>query len=175
MNDALHRRDALKLAAGHLVGLLAPRPVPADEKATAAKDAGRVVGQRDASEVGAGVLADGGNAVDATVAAALTASVVAISDVGIGGHMVIARARDQKVTAIDFSTAAPKAVRDDLFAGRKGSTYRWRTVGVQVAPLAGHLALLFADGIEDRQAWVIAHQELHRVQREGLLPASNHD
>jgi gamma-glutamyltranspeptidase/glutathione hydrolase len=78
---------------------------------------GRVNGQPQAAEAGMAVLAAGGNAVDAVVAAALVAGVVAVPSTGIGGyggHMVIAKP-DGKVSAIDFNTVAPAAARPDMF------------------------------------------------------------
>ena len=59
-----------------------------------------------------------GNAVDTAVTAALTAGVTELSACGIagyGGHMVIALA-DGRVTAIDYNSVAPAAMRNDTFA-----------------------------------------------------------
>ena len=67
---------------------------------------GLVVGQPQGANVGMDVLAAGGNAVDAAVAAALVAGVVAVPSCGIGGyggHMVIALT-GKKVTAIAFNS-----------------------------------------------------------------------
>jgi gamma-glutamyltranspeptidase/glutathione hydrolase len=78
---------------------------------------GRINGQPQAAEAGMAVLAAGGNAVDAIVAAALVAGVVAVPSTGIGGyggHLVVARP-DGKVTAIDFNTTAPAAMKPDTF------------------------------------------------------------
>src|SRR5262245_43664629 len=74
---------------------------------------GLVNGHKESAEAGKAVLAAGGNAVDAAVAAALVAGVVAVPSTGIGGyggHMVIARP-DGKITAIDFNSMAPAAAR----------------------------------------------------------------
>src|SRR6476469_6187166 len=79
--------------------------------------AGRVNGQPQATAAGMEVLAAGGNAVDAVVAAALVAGVVAVPSTGVGGyggHLVVARPGG-KVTAIDFNSAAPAAARPDMF------------------------------------------------------------
>jgi gamma-glutamyltranspeptidase/glutathione hydrolase len=78
---------------------------------------GRVNGQPQAAEAGMAVLAADGNAVDAIVAAALVAGVVAAPSTGIGGyggHLVVA-SPGGKVTAIDFNTVAPAAARPDMF------------------------------------------------------------
>jgi gamma-glutamyltranspeptidase / glutathione hydrolase len=98
-----------------------------------------VNGQPQAAEAGTAILAAGGNAVDAAVAAALVAGVVAVPSCGIGGyggHLVIARP-DGKVTAIDFNSAAPAAAKPDMFAadekgGVKGqvNSFGWLATGV---------------------------------------------
>jgi gamma-glutamyltranspeptidase len=66
------------------------------------------------------VLARGGNAVDAAVGAILALCVVTPSQVGLGGYggsMVLYRARDRKLIALDFDSCAPIAFRPELFAG----------------------------------------------------------
>jgi len=106
----------MKLAGGTLLATGLSRPGVA-----AAADAGRglVVGEVHAVKAGMGVLAEGGNAVDAAVAAALAAGVSSVQMCGIGGyggHLVVALAGGKSVTAIDFNTAAPAAARADMFA-----------------------------------------------------------
>src|SRR4029453_13606083 len=61
------------------------------------------------AEAGAAILAEGGNAVDACVAAAF-ASWVAESPLtgpGAGGFMLVHRARDRSDRLLDFFVAAP--------------------------------------------------------------------
>jgi gamma-glutamyltranspeptidase/glutathione hydrolase len=128
------RRDFLRHAGATAIGVWAG-------SATAKADAttGLVTGQPEAGKVGNEVLAAGGNAVDAAVAAALVAGVVAVPSCGIGGyggHMVIATG-DGKVTAIDFNSTAPAAARDDMFpVGENGAVkdeinaYGWLAAGV---------------------------------------------
>lgn len=71
-----------------------------------------------ASEVGAAVLREGGNAVDAAVAAAFALSVVQpqSSGIGGGGFALVYVAREKKVYALDFREVAPAAARPDTFA-----------------------------------------------------------
>ncbi len=112
-SHSITRRRALELGAAAWMALNA-RPSWSGEPNA---DAGLVVGQPEGAESGRRVLADGGNAVDAAVAAALVSGVVAVSQCGIGGyggHMVIAWP-EGKVTAIDFNSAAPAAAREDMY------------------------------------------------------------
>ena len=79
------RRDALKLAGGALLGAT---PLCSRPGVAAPLDAGRglVVGHIHAAKAGMEVLAEGGNAVDAAVAAGLAAGVSSVQMCGIGGY-----------------------------------------------------------------------------------------
>lgn len=69
-----------------------------------------------ATEVGIEVLRDGGNAVDAAVAAALTLGVVDGNNSGIGGGcLILIRSADGRLTAIDGREMAPSAATKDMF------------------------------------------------------------
>lgn len=136
------RREMLRLAGGML---LAGVPALAGEGRSPAVGKGAVAGPPVAARVGAAVLAEGGNAIDAAVATALTACVVHVQQCGIGGyggHMVIAPAGGKPVVAIDFNSAAPKAARDNLFpADDKGRVKdRVNSVGWLAAGVPGTLA-----------------------------------
>ena len=78
---------------------------------------GMVVGNPEGALAGHRIIADGGNAVDGIVAAALTSGVVALNACGIGGyggHMTIAM-KGKPVRVIDFNSTAPAAARHDMF------------------------------------------------------------
>ena len=65
-----------------------------------------------ASEVGARVLAEGGNAVDAAIAAGLALAVVEpwMSGLGGGGYMLVHRAGERRAWAVSFGMVAPGAL-----------------------------------------------------------------
>jgi gamma-glutamyltranspeptidase/glutathione hydrolase len=69
-----------------------------------------------ATDAGAAVLREGGNAVDAAVTAALTLGVVDGFNSGIGGGcLILIRTPDGKFTAIDGREAAPARAHRDMF------------------------------------------------------------
>ena len=74
-------------------------------------------GSRYASEAGAGVLREGGNAVDAAVATSLALSVAAtpFSGVGGGGFMLVHMAERGESLMIDYRENSPAAAPADLF------------------------------------------------------------
>src|SRR4051812_28207710 len=69
-----------------------------------------------ATDAGVDVFREGGNAVDAAVAAALTLGVVDGENSGIGGGcLILIRTADGKFTAIDGREMAPGAANRDMF------------------------------------------------------------
>src|SRR5438874_5422282 len=127
MDDRFDRRELGRRVGAALLSGAAAAAAPAERK-------GCVVGQPEGARAGMAVLAAGGNAVDAAVAAALVAGVVAVPSCGIGGyggHLVLGKPTG-KVTAIDFNSTAPAAARPDMFPlDEKGTvkgainTYGW--------------------------------------------------
>jgi gamma-glutamyltranspeptidase/glutathione hydrolase len=116
-----------------------------------ARAPGAIRGEPTAEKVGLQVLAAGGNAIDAAVAAALTAAIAAPHQTGVGGyggHMTLYSEKTRKVTAIDFNSHAPAAARPDMFpldaAGKvigQKNMYGWLAAGVPGVLAGLHLAL----------------------------------
>jgi len=140
MSRKYSRREMLSRTGAALAGGLAAPFCFAQSAAPSPWKHGAVVGENEGMRVGLKVLADGGNAVDAVVAAALAACIAVPARTGIGGyggHMIIALAGGKKITAIDFNTVAPAAARPDMFpldekGGVKGriNFYGWKAAGV---------------------------------------------
>ena len=148
--SSLTRRELLAVTTkAALAVALAPRCFAATE--TSAHAAGAVVGDNVAARIGEQVLRDGGNAIDAAIAAAFAAGIASPSKCGVGGyggHAMIATAGGRKITAIDFNSVAPAAARADMFPleanGRvKGSinSTGWLAAGVPGTVAGLELAL----------------------------------
>jgi gamma-glutamyltranspeptidase/glutathione hydrolase len=89
-----------------------------------------------ASAAGAEALADGGNAVDAAVSAALALGVVQneSSGIGGGGFALVWLARERRLVALDFREVAPAAATRDMFlSGGTPVPTRSRNGGLAVA------------------------------------------
>lgn len=113
MPHETNRRSFLSRTLGGLTAASLPSILRADDAAVRSL----VTGQAEAAEAGNAILAGGGNAIDAIVAAALVAGVVAVPATGIagyGGHLVLTRP-DGTVSAIDFNSTAPAAAKPDMF------------------------------------------------------------
>ena len=118
--------------------ILFARPVSAADPAPVSASRGMVVtAQRLASEVGARVLRDGGNAVDAAVAVgyALAVTYPAAGNLGGGGFMTL-RLADGQTAFLDFRERAPLAATPGMFLDEAGnvasrrSLDTWLAVGV---------------------------------------------
>ena len=152
MRRPISRREMLSCTTrATLFGTLGLPRCFAQQKPRTRWEHGAIVGENEGMRVGLRILADGGNAVDAAVAAALTASVAAPARSGIGGyggHMTLALAKNKKITAIDFNTVAPLAARPDMFpldenGGVKGRAnfFGWLAAGVPGVLAGMQLAL----------------------------------
>ena len=116
-----------------------------------AQPLGHVVGDPFSELAGAKVLADGGNAVDALVVAALVGAVTQPHQTGIGGyaaHGIVAMDGGRRIVVIDANTAAPAAATADIFRpdakrqvpGRRNH-HGWLAAGVPGVMAGLHLAL----------------------------------
>lgn len=74
-----------------------------------------------ASQVGAGVLRKGGNAIDASIATQFALAVVhpAAGNIGGGGFMIV-RMNDGATDALDYREKAPAAASTDMYLGETG-------------------------------------------------------
>jgi gamma-glutamyltranspeptidase / glutathione hydrolase len=75
-----------------------------------------------AAEIGAGILAEGGNAVDAAVAVgfALAVTLPRAGNIGGGGFMLVYNAESGETTAIDYREMAPLGATRDMFLDENG-------------------------------------------------------
>ena len=108
----------LCLVAATVPATAAPPPVRADKQPVATGTGGAIATvDLDASAAGLEVLRDGGNAVDAAVAAAATLGVTEAYSAGIGGggFMVVYLAGQRRVVTIDGRETAPAAFAEDSF------------------------------------------------------------
>ncbi len=76
-----------------------------------------------ASQIGAGILQKGGNAIDAAVATgiALAVTLPRAGNLGGGGFMLVYLAKENKTIAIDYREMAPKNAHRDMFLDENGN------------------------------------------------------
>jgi gamma-glutamyltranspeptidase/glutathione hydrolase len=91
-----------------------------------------------ASKVGAKILKDGGNAVDAAIATgfALAVAFPAAGNIGGGGFMVV-RMADGRTVAIDYREMAPKASTKDMYLDDKQNVTQDSLIGYKAAGVPG--------------------------------------
>src|SRR5215475_4553100 len=102
--------------------ILAPALAPAQERAAVARNGMVAAQEARAARVGATVLEQGGNAVDAAVAVGFALAVThpQAGNIGGGGFMVIHLADRNEDVAIDYRETAPQATTKDVFLDEKG-------------------------------------------------------
>ena len=132
-----------------------------------------------ASEIGAEVLAQGGNAVDAAVATGLALAVVypQAGNLGGGGFMLVHLAEGRQVV-IDYRETAPRAATADMYLDEDGdvrrgagsSTLGWRASGVP-GTVAG-LAYAFDNYGSGRVSWSTLVEPARRLAAEGHVVSS---
>jgi gamma-glutamyltranspeptidase/glutathione hydrolase len=104
----------------HSSGLMAVSLTPAWARAELrpGSELGYVVGEPVVENIGARILADGGNAVDALIATALAGAVTQPHQTGLGGyatHGIFAMDNGRRIAALDGNTIAPAAFTKDIF------------------------------------------------------------
>ena len=111
-------------------------PAAADTIHSVAAEHGMVVAQEKISaRVGAGILKQGGNAVDAAVATGFAMAVTypRAGNIGGGGFMVI-RLANGKATTIDYREKAPGKSTPTMYLNEKGEIDRGLTTAGYLAP-----------------------------------------
>ena len=99
---------------------------------------------RVAAEVGARVLANGGNAIDAAVATAFALAVVypEAGNIG-GGGFLVARMADGTTAALDFREKAPLAATRDMYLDARGNVTDKSLIGHLASGVPGSVAGLW--------------------------------
>jgi gamma-glutamyltranspeptidase/glutathione hydrolase len=119
-----------------LAGLVAAAPIQREGPAPVESTSGLVVSVNGiASDVGASILAKGGNAVDAAVATAFALAVVhpSAGNIGGGGFMII-RPVSGPAVAIDYREKAPLKSTKTMYLDSAGNIVRARTATGYLAP-----------------------------------------
>jgi gamma-glutamyltranspeptidase/glutathione hydrolase len=114
-----------------------------------------------ASRIGAQVLADGGNAIDAAVAVgfALAVTLPRAGNIGGGGFLLAYIEEEQRTIAIDYREMAPPAATRDMYLDQNGDADPAKSrFGHQASAVPGTVAGLW-----------LAHSEYGRLPWEQLL------
>ena len=127
-----------------------------------------------AVDAGHAVLARGGSAVDAAIAAQLVLGLVEpqSSGLGGGGFMLVHDAATQKLVAYDGRETAPAAAKPDRFLGSDGKPLRFldAVVGGRSVGVPGTVALLAATHkAHGRLKWVDLFQPAITLAEQGFV------
>jgi gamma-glutamyltranspeptidase/glutathione hydrolase len=120
------------------------------------------------------ILQDGGNAIDAAVAAMLAMCVVVPGSVGLGGYggsAVIYRARTGRTDAVDFDSRAPLAFRDGMVTGERESNY-YGARSVTVPAVVAGLDLILRE--YGTKSWLAVSQPATRLADDGFAFDAEH-
>ena len=96
-----------------------------------------------ATKVGSGILASGGNAVDAAVATAFALAVAFPTAGNVGGGGFLVARVSGKSYALDFRETAPAAASRDMYLGADGKTTDDSKIGYRSAGVPGTVAGLW--------------------------------
>src|SRR5215470_13552884 len=130
--------------------ILAPALAPAQERAAVARSGMVAAQEARAARVGATVLEQGGNAVDAAVAVGFALAVThpQAGNLGGGGFMLVHLADRKETAVIDYRETAPQAVTRNTFLDAKGEAdpdkSRDSALGIGVPGTVAGLALAHA-------------------------------
>jgi len=130
--------------------ILAPALAPAQERAAVARNGMVAAQEARAARVGATVLEQGGNAVDAAVAVGFALAVThpQAGNLGGGGFMLVHLADRKETAVIDYRETAPQAVTRNVFLDAKGEAdpdkSRDSALGIGVPGTVAGLALAHA-------------------------------
>jgi len=153
-------------------------------KTVVATEGGVVASQhKRAAQVGAAVLAAGGDAVDAAVATSFALGVVEpwMSGVAAGGCMVLWRASEQRARVVDYGMRSPRALDPADYPlapdGRSSDLFPWRAVvddrNVQGATAVAVPGVVSGMGLAHarygRKPWRELVAPAVRLAEEGLL------
>lgn len=136
--------------------------------------------ERQAADVGAAILAKGGNAVDAAVATGFALAVThpQAGNLGGGGFMLVYVADTQETIAIDFREMAPAAATRDMYLNDQGDVdnkraqYSHLSAGVP-GTVMGLLEALETYGTMDRKAVMAPAIKLARSGFELSFPLAD--
>lgn len=133
---------------------------------------GMVVSQNEmASAVGAQILRDGGNAVDAAVAVAFALAVTLprAGNVGGDGFITVYDARSKQVRVIDFRGIAPRAATAAMFVDNKGKERGIASYGYLAPSVPGSVAgLEHAHRKWGKLPWAKVVEPALRLARDGV-------
>ncbi len=135
-------------------------------------DKGMIASQnKTASEIGAQVLRDGGNAVDAAVATAFAMAVTLprAGNIGGDGFMLVYLADQKRTVAIDYRSMAPAAATLDRFVGEDGKITGEKQ-GYKAAGIPGTVAgLATAHGKYGHLPWSRLLQPAIALAEDGIV------
>lgn len=124
--------------------------------------------------VGVQIMQQGGNAIDAAVAAQFVANVVEPAMCGVSGHgfLAVYHAESGEATTIDWQTKLPRGVREDMFELEDGvaGVFGWRKVKSNLQSI-GYLA---SETPATVQAMWATHQRYGRLPWKTLIEPAIH-